>query len=77
MIFFASVQTAEGREGEGEGEERGGEGDASAQTRFLPRRRTVKTRPWVKPRPRGKRGCGRTSERHRRTSGQHPRTSGW
>jgi hypothetical protein len=26
MIFFASVQTAEGREGEGEGEERGGEG---------------------------------------------------
>jgi hypothetical protein len=27
-----------------------------AQTRFLPRPRTVKTRPWVKPRPQGKRG---------------------
>jgi hypothetical protein len=36
---------------------------ASARTRFLPRRRTVKTRLRVKPRLRGKRGRGRTSGR--------------
>jgi hypothetical protein len=38
---------------------------ASARTRFLLRRRTVKTG------PRGKRGRGRTSGRHLRTSGRN------
>jgi hypothetical protein len=38
-------------------------GPASTWTRFLPRRRTVKTRPRVKPRLRGKRGRVRTSGR--------------
>jgi hypothetical protein len=36
---------------------------ASAQTRFLPRRRTVKTRPRIEPRPRGKLGRAQTSGR--------------
>jgi hypothetical protein len=34
---------------------------ASARTRFSPRRQMVKTRPQVKPHPRGKRGRARTS----------------
>jgi hypothetical protein len=38
----------------------------SARTRFLPRPRMVKIRPWVKPHPRGKRGRGRTSGRNGR-----------
>jgi hypothetical protein len=46
---------------------------ASARTRFLPRRWTVKTRPWVKPRPRGKRGRAQTSGRHPQTSGRKGR----
>jgi hypothetical protein len=43
---------------------------ASARTRFLPRPRTVKTRPRVKQRPRGKRGRARTSGR--RPDGNFP-----
>jgi hypothetical protein len=67
----ASVRTAEGREGEGR---RCVRVDAlvSARTRFLPRRRTVKTRPRVKPRPWGKRGRGRTSGRKGRPDGNFP-----
>jgi hypothetical protein len=42
---------------------------ASARTRFLPRRRTVKTR------PRGKRGCGRTSGRKGLPDGNFPPNS--
>jgi hypothetical protein len=43
---------------------------ASARTRFLPRRRTVKTH------PRGKRGRGRTFERYPRTSERKGRPDG-
>jgi hypothetical protein len=47
----------------------------SARTRFLPHPRTVKTRPWVKPRPRGKCGRGRTSRRNGRPDRYfHPKT---
>jgi hypothetical protein len=45
----------------------------SAQTRFLPRRRTVKTLPRVKPRPWAKRGHARTFVRRPQMSGRKGR----
>jgi hypothetical protein len=45
--------------------------DASVLTRFLPLAWTLKTRPWIKMRSWGKRGCVRTSGRWTRTSGQN------
>jgi hypothetical protein len=48
----------------------------STRTWFLPRPRTVKTRPRVKPRLRGKRGRGRTSRQKGRPDGNfHPKSS--
>jgi hypothetical protein len=89
LFFFCVRSDASQRP---RGQQRGGEGDASARTwasaqthtsvsadmgasartRFLLRRQTVKTRPRVEPHPRGKRGRGRTSRRKGRPDGNFP-----